>query len=69
MSDIARAIEAFRGALDQHHRDMGLEDEESSPATDLWHLLVSALEWCDANGVDFDETLDEVRQNSKEFGK
>ena len=66
MAANAQAIEAFQGALAQHHRDMGLDDEDSSPSSDLWHMLVSALEWCDAKGIDFDETLEEVRQYFRE---
>lgn len=32
----------------------------------LFHLLAGALEWCDTRGVDFDATLEHVRESFAE---
>jgi hypothetical protein len=57
-----KAVVAAQAAVDAHQQAMALE-AGNGHATDLWHLIYSLLEWCDANGVDFDTTVSEVRQD------
>ncbi|AXQ69044.1 hypothetical protein HOU02_gp165 [Caulobacter phage CcrBL9] len=55
-------IEAAQAAIDLNTAKVGLETEDSSPGTDLFHLLGSLLTWADAWGVDFDDILSQVRE-------
>lgn len=57
-------VPAFRAALDAHNDAAGLELGNSA-ATDVWHLLRSALEFCDENGVNFHLILEEVWEDAK----
>jgi hypothetical protein len=58
------SIEAAKTALDAHALAYRLEDgAETEGGTKLYHLLASLLEWCDANGEDFDAILSQVRDD------
>lgn len=54
-------IEAAQAAIDINMHKMRLEDD-GNQQTRLFHLLVSLLEWSDANHIDFDAAVSEVRQ-------
>jgi hypothetical protein len=55
-----RSIEAAGAALKAHESAMGVE----GPAEiQLWHLLASMLEHCAVRGLDFDQTLSEVKDS------
>lgn len=55
---------AFQTAIDGHNRDLGLQTGHC-PGVDLWHMIASAIEWCEAQNprVDFDLTLENVREH------
>lgn len=57
----------FQEALDGHNRALGLM-EGAGDEVDLFHMLASAIEWCDRQGVDFDLALEEVREHFKSEG-
>jgi len=59
------AVKAAQAAIDAHNAAMCLEDE-SGPSVDLWHLLVSLVEWADANHVDLDAELSGAREHINE---
>lgn len=52
-------------ALEAHHTAFGLEDDQAATRPGLFHLLVSLLEWSDAQSprVDFDDALSEARNH------
>ena len=56
-------VAAAQAAITTHQEAAGLE-AGNGPSTDLWHLLASLMEWCDAKGVDFDATVSEVRADA-----
>ena len=60
-----RAINGACAAINAHNQSMHLE-EGNGHETDLWHLVYSLIEWCDAYNVDFDATVSAVRQDMKE---
>jgi len=47
------AVKAAQAAIDAHNGAMRLE-EGSGPAVDLWHLVLSLIEWSASNDVNFD---------------
>lgn len=59
-----RTLTAFSAALREHERVAGL-DPEMPPETRVWHLLLSALEYCDNREprLDFNQILHEVREH------
>lgn len=59
MTELNR-VDAAQAVLGAHNIARRLEDGQP-PAVDLYHLLDSLLEWCDASGVDFDAELSNVR--------
>lgn len=59
------AVKAAQAAIDTHNTAMCLEDG-SGPSVDLWHLLVSLVEWADANHVDLDAELSGAREHINE---
>lgn len=54
-------IAAARASIEAHYHDMGFEPT-SEISTKLWHLVVSLIEFCDAEKIDFDAVLGDVRQ-------
>ena len=58
---MSNSIQAFQDALDLHTADLGLEPKHAAE-TDLFHLLVSALEGADAKEVDLDAVLVQARE-------
>jgi len=65
MKPTKKAVEAAQAAINAHQDRMSLGPGNGS-ATDLWNLVYSLLEWCDAMNVDFDATVSEVRQDMRE---
>lgn len=59
------SVKAAQAAIDTHNAAMRLEDG-TGPAVDLWHLLVSLVEWADANSVDLDAELSGAREHINE---
>jgi hypothetical protein len=56
-------VDAAQAALDKHDDELGLE-EGNGDEVQVYHLVASLLEFCDARGLDFDEILDEVRSEA-----
>lgn len=56
-------VSAVQELLDAHDRTLGLE-ESAGGEQQLWHLLMSLLEFCDARGLEFDSILEHVREDS-----
>jgi hypothetical protein len=52
-------VRAAQAAIDSHKAGLGVEGEDE---TQLWHLIASLLEWCDAKNIDFDLQLELVRE-------
>lgn len=63
---MTQATKAFRMALDAHNTDMGLANE--TVTTEVWHMLRSMLEFCDAGSIDFDNLLEEAREDIRDNG-
>ncbi|WP_370677620.1 hypothetical protein [Pleomorphomonas sp. PLEO] len=59
--------ELGRQAIAQHTEAARIDDEGSADIG-LFHLLVSLIEFCDAERIDFDEQVSAVRQHFVEFG-
>lgn len=57
-------VKAGAGAIAFHAAQTRLE-EDLTPASQLWHLLLSLKHWSDANGVDFDASLADMRREHK----
>lgn len=53
-------VQAAQAAIDTNNRKLRLE-LENGDSVDLYHMLRSLLDWCDARSVDFDATVSEVR--------
>jgi len=62
-----KAVQAAQAAIDAHQNFLLLEDGNGK-ATDLWHLVWSLLDWCDAMNVDFDAVVSEVREEIRSTG-
>ena len=52
--------EAMAWLLDEHHAKAGMEPTEDRE-TQIWHLLVSLIEYCRKRGLDFDHHVDEAK--------
>lgn len=61
MADEQRFIDAAAAAIDFHTTVADLDDDGDRANVGLWHLLHSLLSYCDAEGVDFDAMLSDVR--------
>lgn len=61
-----RVMKGFRAALDAHNREFGLVMDGETINTEVWHLVRSALIFCDAEGIDFDLIVEEARQDLTE---
>jgi hypothetical protein len=57
-----RAVAAGEAAVVAHTQNLGIVGGQS---VQLWHALASLLEWSAANGIDFDEALEDVRREIK----
>lgn len=56
------AVEAIRQALATHTTAMQLDIEEDDISEmQLWHMIWSIADFCEANKIDFDKILAEVR--------
>jgi hypothetical protein len=51
-----------------HHTETAGIDDEGSAEIGLFHLIVSLIEFCDAEHIDFDEQISLVRQHFAETG-
>lgn len=54
-----RRVERARNIIAERQRRDGLE---GNTATILFHVLVDVVEMCDADGIDLDATIAQVRQ-------
>lgn len=55
-----RNAEMFQTFVDQADAIVGA-DSKKDGSIGLFHILAAACDWCDVNGVDFNATLQEVR--------
>lgn len=51
----------FQAFIDRTDKALGT-DSNADGSIGLFHILAAALDWCDMRGVDFDLTLQEVRE-------
>lgn len=66
-----RSIAAAQAALMLNAKKLRLDlEDDASPGTLFFHMLVSLIEWCEAQSpkVDFDAAVDIVRQHFAEVG-
>ncbi len=56
-------VTAVQEILDAHDEKLNL-DAGSRPETQVWHLLMSLTDYCDAKGLDLDLILENVREES-----
>jgi hypothetical protein len=61
-----RNSELFATFIQQTEEVVGLLPHPEDRSIPLFHLLAGALEWCDEHNVDFDLTLEEVRDSFRE---
>lgn len=59
-----RAVDAAQQVLAAHNEIYGLE-KSNGDKVDVWHLVASLLEFCDARGLEFDLVLEDVREAFK----
>jgi hypothetical protein len=52
----------FQKVADEVAATVGVADNPDRSVT-LFHVLACAKDWCDLHGVDFDATLEEVREH------
>ena len=67
MASNMRAVEAFQAsvaafqvALETHNKAYRLE-KGNGPEVDVFHMVASAIEFCDHHHLDFDLILEDVR--------
>lgn len=53
-------VQAARAAIAENNRLLRLDPDES-PAVHVYHMLRALLPYCDANSVDFDAAVSDVR--------
>jgi len=60
----------FQHFLDETNEIVGLDRfHDRDKTVPLFHLLAAALDWCDTNQVDFNTTLEEVRESFADEGR
>lgn len=55
----------FQDFIDQTDTIVGADSSEDR-SVGLFHLLAAALDWCNEHNVDFDVTLEQVREHFAE---
>lgn len=60
-----RNAELFEEAVKRASESIGFDDTEDR-SIGLWHVLACALDWCDVNKINFDLTLEEVREHFRQ---
>ncbi|WP_453977309.1 hypothetical protein [Brevundimonas sp. Marseille-Q4549] len=62
--DAAKAgVSAGQSAIEAHHAAFGVDEDELRPQGHLFHILVSLIDWADAQETrpDFDLALEDAR--------
>ena len=54
-------VELFQSLIDATDATIGV-DSATDGSIGLFHILATAHDWCNAHGVDFNATLEEVRE-------
>lgn len=59
----AAGVRAGQSAIEAHHAAFGVDEDGLSPQGHLFHVLVSLIDWADAQEArpDFDLALEEAR--------
>jgi hypothetical protein len=66
MPDTAYGTERAAAILSRHRAETGLEGDNEII---LMHLMGDIIEWCDANRVDFDATVEATREMLRDCSK